>query len=901
MKITDKNKLNETELTLAIPEELLEKAKEVAEATKEDEMFPFTLRYDANRTADLKIMLQATDVHPEKEAENSVTAYMNMAQLQLLKGLEFVEQVIAEDTGHRKELKDFICQEGPVPAASRTETEAEATSPVNHVDANSEGAVAEAAAGDHAAVAVQSSCCGCPTNKDMESAQMISAGSYVSGCICCPGAEQWFKFTVPVSKTYTIYTSGSLDTIGTLLDCCGNVLATNDDYAGKLNFRMIQNLTVGTTYYVRVRAFGNTTGSYTFRVTDRIFASGVSISQTSITLEKGVLYELPITPNYTYKGYLGAKRIPGLSVSVIPANADEQKVWWWEHYDGVLKCSYGWDDDGDRYIHVIANGIGTSKLYAQDWNENGLRGECTVYVGTAPVTAKTFYNIVSVETGKVVNINGSYLVNLSGGENITLYDKSGSNEQVWEIDMISDTEDCYIRSYIDQAYGFNAHRKASGNYNCNIHKIAGNETDAAVHFVPQADGSYKIKLANYSNYYLTATASGDGSDIRWQPEDHSKNQHWSLIDFSVEQREIEKKEYHIIPFFDIHLDSKRALQVDMNTPNDGGYVNKNYRLANDEKVELGKLSYINKQKWLLKGTDTRCKIYTAHGDNYCLCKKSDSFVYLSNNNSYESDITVINCDPSQSLVRIKLTSSNLYLTLSDVGIVWSSFDNNSNTQIWKIAEKPNEIHNGADSATCLYHASMTDKDKTIRACRLGGEEFVARYYADVDKITNKGKILTVDESNSLHNHGIKIISIYQDSADYAAYFNANEGQKDAMVALSLANERNQPAGSAIYFAVDYDASNQEMDNIKAYFSAIKSVFDSANINYKIGVYGNGLVCSTIKGLYAEYSWLSRSTGHYGYPQYDTPERYNLKQAEEIFYNNIHFDDNIAVGDDYGQW
>lgn len=164
-----------------------------------------------------------------------------------------------------------------------------------------------------------------------------------------------------------------------------------------------------------------------------------------------------------------------------------------------------------------------------------------------------------------------------------------------------------------------------------------------------------------------------------------------------------------------------------------------------------------------------------------------------------------------------------------------------------------------------------------------------------------GKILTVDESNLLHNHGIKIISIYQDSANYAAYFNANEGQKDAMVALSLANERNQPAGSAIYFAVDYDASNQEMDNIKAYFSAIKSVFDSANINYKIGVYGNGLVCSTIKGLYAEYSWLSRSTGHYGYPQYDTPERYNLKQAEEIFYNNIHFDDNIAVGDDYGQW
>ena len=42
-------------------------------------------------------------------------------------------------------------------------------------------------------------------------------------------------------------------------------------------------------------------GSYTLRVTERVFANYVNINKTTITLEKGVTYELPITPNYTYR------------------------------------------------------------------------------------------------------------------------------------------------------------------------------------------------------------------------------------------------------------------------------------------------------------------------------------------------------------------------------------------------------------------------------------------------------------------------------------------------------------------------------------------------------------------------------------------------------------------------
>lgn len=49
---------------------------------------------------------------------------------------------------------------------------------------------------------------------------------------------------------------------------------------------------------------------------------------------------------------------------------------------GVPESSYGWDNDGERYIHVTTTGIGTAKLYAQDWNENGNRDECSVTVIT---------------------------------------------------------------------------------------------------------------------------------------------------------------------------------------------------------------------------------------------------------------------------------------------------------------------------------------------------------------------------------------------------------------------------------------------------------------------------------------------------------------------------------------
>lgn len=312
---------------------------------------------------------------------------MTMKQLAFIKRLDCVERVktdeginsfLDDETGRITTNIDFKTLGMRIESAGNRTTDVKF-----RTDALTEGdQIDSGVAIASVTAAVRSSCSPFSTNVGMRTAIAISDEGYVDGYICCPGAEQWFKFVASRTGRYTICTTGDLDTIGTLYDCRGNLITEVDDYApcGKINFRITNNLTAGSAYYLKVRIYGNDTGNYTLLVTERVFANYVVINKKTITLEKGVTYELPVTPHYNYNGYNGAQRISELSVSINPSDANEQKIWWWEQHGDVLKCSYGWDSDGDRYIHVTATNKGTAKLYARDWNENGKLDECTVYV-----------------------------------------------------------------------------------------------------------------------------------------------------------------------------------------------------------------------------------------------------------------------------------------------------------------------------------------------------------------------------------------------------------------------------------------------------------------------------------------------------------------------------------------
>jgi len=94
-------------------------------------------------------------------------------------------------------------------------------------------------------------------------ATLIAANSTTAGSIETAGDNDYFRIDVPAGGgTLTVYTTGSTDTYGYLLNSAGTTLAYNDDY-GSLNFRISQTVVAGT-YYVRVRHYSGTgTGAYT--------------------------------------------------------------------------------------------------------------------------------------------------------------------------------------------------------------------------------------------------------------------------------------------------------------------------------------------------------------------------------------------------------------------------------------------------------------------------------------------------------------------------------------------------------------------------------------------------------------------------------------------------------------
>lgn len=133
--------------------------------------------------------------------------------------------------------------------------------------------------------------------------------------------------------------------------------------------------------------------------------------------------------------------------------------------------------------------------------------------------------ITNVGANKCLNIYGSNLTSLTNGKNITLWSDSGSNEQRWLVEWFYFNK-IYIRSVIDQSYGLNVYRAGSP-WNCNVHQVIGNETDAQVDLIWYTTGTYWIKLSNY-DLYLTAGGSSNGSNVYWSSYTGSSYQLWHI-------------------------------------------------------------------------------------------------------------------------------------------------------------------------------------------------------------------------------------------------------------------------------------------------------------------------------------------------------------------------------------
>jgi len=148
------------------------------------------------------------------------------------------------------------------------------------------------------------------------------------------------------------------------------------------------------------------------------------------------------------------------------------------------------------------------------------------------------------------------------------------------------------------------------------------------------------------------------------------------------------------------------------------------------------------------------------------------------------------------------------------------------------------------------------------------------------------KRLTRKEAEAVTAAGFTLAAVYQDRAREAESFSEAIGRAAGRRAHEYAlGTIGQPAGSAIYFSVDFDASAQELStNIVPFFEGLRAAMDEAAAGtaaYRIGTYGSGLTLRTLldKGL-IELAWLSMSMGFRESKKFRDSGKWNILQHLE---------------------
>jgi Rv2525c-like, glycoside hydrolase-like domain/LysM domain len=177
---------------------------------------------------------------------------------------------------------------------------------------------------------------------------------------------------------------------------------------------------------------------------------------------------------------------------------------------------------------------------------------------------------------------------------------------------------------------------------------------------------------------------------------------------------------------------------------------------------------------------------------------------------------------------------------------------------------------GLDANMSLAAAATCLKNK--------GFGFAMRYYSP--KPANP-KNLTLAEAHALVKAGL-LLGVVFESAAKRSLDGHGAGVADAQIAHNSAvNKIGQPSNTPIYFAVDFDATPNEIPTIVEYFKGVHEGLAQANggtSRYQVGVYGSGLTCSQLlANNLVTFCWLTESMGFNGSKQFRDQKRYNLLQ------------------------
>ena len=300
-------------------------------------------------------------------------------------------------------------------------------------------------------------------------ATSLSVGGSQSGQIETGSDIDYFRVQVSGSGTLTVYTTGSLDTVGRLENSSGSSLSNDDDSGNNSNFRIAQTVSAGT-YYVKVESHGSNTGSYTLHASFSATSSTpqVSIADASATEGNALSFTVTLSPaptqstTYYYATYQGTARGGGqdyqgsyataltfssgqtsktISVSTVDDTEDESDE---QFYVYITDASSKHPNSGtpsdylDSATGTIRDNDDTVTPQVSIANASATEGNTlnfTVTLSPAPTQSVTYYYATyqSTARGGGQDYQGHYATALTFS--------SGQTSKTISVSTIDDTED----------------------------------------------------------------------------------------------------------------------------------------------------------------------------------------------------------------------------------------------------------------------------------------------------------------------------------------------------------------------------------------------------------------------------------------------------------------------------
>lgn len=161
-----------------------------------------------------------------------------------------------------------------------------------------------------------------------------------------------------------------------------------------------------------------------------------------------------------------------------------------------------------------------------------------------------------------------------------------------------------------------------------------------------------------------------------------------------------------------------------------------------------------------------------------------------------------------------------------------------------------------------------------------GYRFVGRYLDE--RVGTLNKEIQPGELQSIFGAGLSVFPISQYYGGERDYFTYAQGRTDATAAHAAAVRYGFNPGTVIYFAVDYDATQAEIDsNIVPYFHGVVSGLAATGRRYLHGVYGSRNVCAEVtRQTFARWSFVSgMSTGFSGNMGFQLPQNWSFNQIQ----------------------